>query len=114
MCIGTCCPSLHKGRSLSRSMLTGGFSKVAINPSCSVLCTLAAFFLQVLLFQWFISNADNCEDATEHVIAAIFRTPNFLNLGSYHASRQTIFAIMDWNQHMPCLMQLNALTKFLS
>lgn len=25
-------------------------------------------------------NADNCEDATEHVLALVFRAPNFLNL----------------------------------
>ena len=80
MCTGTCCPSLHKGRSLSRSMLTGGFSEVAIILSCFSPFVSLLHFLSTSLVPGSISNAVNCEDATEPVLALVFRSPNFLNL----------------------------------
>lgn len=80
MCTGTSCPSLHKGRNLLRSMLTGGFWEVAIILSCfSPFVSLLHFGFKSLVPGSFF-NADNCEDATEHVLALVFRAPNFLNL----------------------------------
>ena len=43
-------------------------------------CVIAAFSIYKSCCSWFILNADNCEDATEHILALVFRAPNFLYL----------------------------------